>query len=134
MHWLALFDLIPFQVLSGYDSAAGLDEIGNLVGHCAAIELFGIRGNALQCSRQFRLLEYIALVPPVAVVLKDPFRVSKARQIRLRNIGGLVIMDLSGGVPVRIARGQDFEIFSHPKRISSRDDKLVDPICSNPWH
>jgi FdhD protein len=44
------------------------------------------------------------------------------------------VADACGITLVAIARGQDFEIFSHPKRISSRDDKLVDPICSNPWH
>jgi FdhD protein len=44
------------------------------------------------------------------------------------------VAEACGITLVAIARGQDFEIFSHPMRIRSRDGELVEPIRPNPWH
>src|SRR6185312_12108861 len=64
---LAVEYLVSGQVLCGDERTALLDVIGELPGHRAGIESVRVALDALERTRQLRLLEDITLVPSLAV-------------------------------------------------------------------
>jgi FdhD protein len=100
------------------------NALDKLVGALARRQIDGSSGIVLLTSRvSVEMVQKTAILgASVLVAVSAP----TALAVRVAEACGITL--------VAIARGQDFEIFSHPMRIRSRDGELVEPIRPNPWH
>jgi FdhD protein len=99
------------------------NALDKLVGSLARRQIDGSSGIVLLTSRiSVEMVQKTAIIgASILVAVSAP----TALAVRVAEACGMTL--------VAIARGQDFEIFSHPKRISGRDDEPAD-VRSNHCH
>ena len=93
MHGDALDNLIIGKIGDGDQPAARGDRGGNPGGQWPAIKFLGIAGDALQSTRQLRLLQDLARLIKPAVALEDAVGLRIARQTWVVHHPGLVLGD-----------------------------------------
>ena len=93
------------------------NALDKLVGSLARRQIDGDSGIVLLTSRvSVEMVQKTAILgASVLVAVSAP----TALAVRVAEACGMTL--------VAIARGQDFEIFSHPRRIGGRNDEMVDP-------
>ena len=80
MQGCAVPHLIVREIFRGNDPATLLNQLRDLAGHCARVEVVRAGLNPFQRTRELRLPENVALAPSLPVVLKDPPGIRKPRQ------------------------------------------------------